>query len=119
MDPLVNEHQDFTTFNEIENRYNQTSCSICLEDFTSESYTTVTKCHHIFHSLCLNAWENSNSPKSNRCPLCSEVITRPNWLYVKLTQCSGVDICGAMTFGFMLVPVICRDLNYVFTQIIL
>ena len=47
------------------NKYNQTSCYICLEKLCSEK-CIVLKCNHIFHSSCILKWYEANK----KCPLC-------------------------------------------------
>jgi hypothetical protein len=43
---------------------NQIECSICLEDFNSES--TILPCLHKFHTICINRWKYQHT----RCPCC-------------------------------------------------
>ncbi|CAD8141410.1 unnamed protein product [Paramecium octaurelia] len=44
----------------------ETTCSICLEPFTSSSLVRMTYCEHVFHSRCLERWMKNNKI----CPLC-------------------------------------------------
>lgn len=50
-------------------RFDQTSCSICQEDY-KESVRTL-NCGHVFHDICIDQVIWSNTLK---CPLCQEVI---------------------------------------------
>lgn len=48
-----------------------TSCSICLEDFDTETEVRPLPCAHVFHVKCINSWLRLNV----RCPQCrSEVF---------------------------------------------
>eukprot|EP00928_Gymnodinium_smaydae_P050218 TRINITY_DN33801_c0_g1_i1.p1 TRINITY_DN33801_c0_g1~~TRINITY_DN33801_c0_g1_i1.p1 ORF type:complete len:287 (-),score=28.54 TRINITY_DN33801_c0_g1_i1:435-1295(-) len=46
----------------------QSSCCICLSDLRLHDVATELRCHHIFHTECINAWLCSEEP-SRRCPL--------------------------------------------------
>ncbi|CAG9318437.1 unnamed protein product [Blepharisma stoltei] len=54
---------------EEDEKYSQTTCSICLEDFTADVLIRQLNCEHIFHKTCITEWflEHSRDP---RCPLC-------------------------------------------------
>jgi Ring finger domain len=48
-------------------------CSVCLEEFKTESNKTITlKCSHKFHKCCLNIWFIDNAS----CPLCRDTCVR-------------------------------------------
>jgi len=48
----------------------ETSCSICLSDFSDEDEVCVLRCKHIFHKDCIQKWVNIN----NICPNCKQTI---------------------------------------------
>lgn len=47
------------------------SCSICLEQYTTLSIQSVTKCGHVFHKFCLTPWIIRNKT----CPFCRAPTT--------------------------------------------
>lgn len=49
-------------------------CAICLEDFESKQFVTVTPCNHMFHEHCIVPWVKSNG----NCPVCRFVIAEQN-----------------------------------------
>jgi len=61
-------------YSEVTQSYDN-SCTICLEEFTSNSEVTVVKCKHIFHRNCFNIWmyKNFNEPK---CPNCKYALQK-------------------------------------------
>lgn len=58
-----------TKYNDDIGKYNM-NCTICLEDFKSDSIVGITQCHHVFHYQCLKTWlqQNLMDPK---CPNCN------------------------------------------------
>mmetsp|Transcript_3293 Transcript_3293/g.8541 ORF Transcript_3293/g.8541 Transcript_3293/m.8541 type:complete len:388 (+) Transcript_3293:98-1261(+) len=50
------------------NRYNVTTCSICLESFenTKKRETTLLSCGHTFHTSCVDGWREARGT----CPVC-------------------------------------------------
>jgi hypothetical protein len=60
----------------LENNYRSSDlirqCSICLEEFCTESELVYTKCSHIFHQKCIGRWIQKciNRSSSYSCPLC-------------------------------------------------
>lgn len=44
----------------------QTSCTICLEDFEATEEVSRLNCSHVYHDLCLGGWLKNN----RTCPLC-------------------------------------------------
>ncbi|CAD8060047.1 unnamed protein product [Paramecium sonneborni] len=48
----------------------ETTCSICLETFKSNSLVRMTYCEHIFHLRCLEQWMKKNKV----CPLCRSAL---------------------------------------------
>lgn len=49
------------------NVYNETVCSICLENFENDDNVRLLKCHHIYHDECIKEWFE----RSSKCPLCN------------------------------------------------
>ena len=51
------------------------SCSICLDDYQCGDEVIKIKCGHIFHTECLEKWNQTNNlnPTVN-CPLCNDLI---------------------------------------------
>mmetsp|Transcript_21924 Transcript_21924/g.40907 ORF Transcript_21924/g.40907 Transcript_21924/m.40907 type:complete len:194 (-) Transcript_21924:545-1126(-) len=43
-------------------------CPICLHTFETGDEVSIAKCHHAYHSQCLNMW----LPKSATCPYCRQ-----------------------------------------------
>ncbi len=78
MSAPMNNYQTIATIQHVENRFHQSSCVICHDDFTTDLEVTRAKCSHIFHKQCLEQWQNSDFPKCNQCPLCCEVILLNN-----------------------------------------
>ena len=64
------------TKSRILNKYNDTSCSICLDRFKKgDKIIRINSCKHIFHKYCLKEWLNVS--RSNRnCPNCRKRIER-------------------------------------------
>ncbi len=50
------------------NLYNDTVCSICLENFENNDRLRVLNCHHYFHDECIKTWFE----RSSKCPLCNK-----------------------------------------------
>jgi len=50
-------------------KYCTESCSICLEQFNTESSIINTDCNHLFHSHCLKKWLTT-ACYSQSCPIC-------------------------------------------------
>lgn len=50
----------------------QTECTICLEEFTTDDMVTPLSCdeRHYFHTACITEWVT----RKNDCPLCREPI---------------------------------------------
>jgi GTP-binding protein EngB required for normal cell division len=57
-------HQNFAHY------YGQ--CSICFDDMWHSS-TVFTKCGHIYHETCINAWLDS---RANNCPMCRSPLKK-------------------------------------------
>ncbi|KAI5785886.1 hypothetical protein EDC01DRAFT_193079 [Geopyxis carbonaria] len=64
--------------------YDQPSCSICLDDFTSH-VTTVRElsCHHIFHPACIDSFLEA---QSSLCPLCKKSVLPKGYVPPSLTN---------------------------------
>jgi hypothetical protein len=56
-------HSEIVQF---ETKYENKSCSICLEDITNTNTIRKTECDHIFHDACITDWFNIQ----NSCPDC-------------------------------------------------
>jgi len=55
----------------------ETSCAVCLSDFTQRDMLRRLPCRHSFHRACVDKWLTQNKV----CPLCVqdvEVLSRPN-----------------------------------------
>ncbi|MFT6765747.1 MAG: hypothetical protein ACJAZS_000635 [Alteromonas naphthalenivorans] len=67
-------------------KYQQTACSICLEEFTEEELSPSYElpCKHVFHPPCAASWFSSRGFK--QCPTCKqpkntfEKNTPPDWM---------------------------------------
>jgi len=59
-------------FSKLEQPFPMTACSICLEEFRSETSCHQLYCFHIFHEACIEAW----LAKHDSCPDCRKPITR-------------------------------------------
>lgn len=46
-------------------------CPICIKNFTNSSKVIVLNCKHVFHKTCLSKWLLK---KSNKCPMCKQVV---------------------------------------------
>jgi hypothetical protein len=52
--------------------YNQTNCTICLENYEHDSEVRVLRCNHVFHRDCIDSW----LPVNPSCPLCRKNIIK-------------------------------------------
>ncbi|GFP89979.1 ring finger protein 215 [Phtheirospermum japonicum] len=46
-------------------------CAVCLDDFESKQFVTITPCNHMFHEDCIVPWVKSQG----KCPVCRFVIS--------------------------------------------
>ena len=99
------------------------TCSICLDDITNDQY--VTKCNHVYHGMCINAW----IAKSTECPMCRELmpmtftqrVQTPGFVFFSVNdiinaiiehECSPDELCTAITRNIINVRdfiVMCRS----------
>ncbi|PHJ16365.1 zinc c3hc4 type (ring finger) domain-containing protein [Cystoisospora suis] len=64
----------------------QTSCSICLEDYhVGDDVRLLQPCGHLFHKSCIDIWLLRNAV----CPNCKGSIFCPSSSSSSSTQCSG------------------------------
>lgn len=80
------EIQEETDSEDLEERmYNQTSCPICLEDFTDKEEIRELPCLHIYHPECIDPFLKT---RSSLCPMCKVSVLPPGYLpeTVKLTN---------------------------------
>ena len=62
----------------------QTTCAICVEDFTVNDLVRETQCTHVFHSDCLMMWAKQKLWANVRfigvpaCPCCNSILTEVN-----------------------------------------
>jgi hypothetical protein len=49
---------------------NETICTICICEFTSEDKVSILKCNHIYHNKCIIEW----GMYRQECPMCREKI---------------------------------------------
>ncbi|CAI2364822.1 unnamed protein product [Moneuplotes crassus] len=61
-------------------KFEQTQCVICIEDFKvedNEKVRIMPECNHVFHSECIEQWFNNRSNDELLCPLCNiKVLTK-------------------------------------------
>ena len=62
--------QDMKLTKEILEKIENKQCLICLENYIVEENLCYLPCFHLFHSDCIKAWIK----KSNKCPLCKNII---------------------------------------------
>ncbi|KAL3636808.1 hypothetical protein CASFOL_019107 [Castilleja foliolosa] len=46
-------------------------CAVCLDDFESKQFVTITPCNHMFHEDCIVPWVKSQG----KCPVCRFVMS--------------------------------------------
>ncbi len=66
---IVDDMSDLKLFSDIlkiEGLFNDTSCSICFEDFENYDNVRILPCKHYYHINCINQWLSKNS----NCPIC-------------------------------------------------
>ena len=57
------------------NKFNQTDCSICLEDFKEGENLAEFTCNHLFHINCFENWVRlANIQLNIKCPVCNRVL---------------------------------------------
>ena len=68
---LSTEHSDSSSTNLLKynyvEKYNDDSCSICLEVFINKEQLVILKCNHLYHEECIKKWNQIK----NICPLCN------------------------------------------------
>jgi Ring finger domain len=58
-------------FRDIDNRFNEADCCICMDSYSDEDEVLqIIRCHHFSHHSCLMHWLNRN----NSCPICKEMV---------------------------------------------
>ena len=62
--------QDFRLRADILPKLENKQCLICLDDYQVEEKLCYLPCFHLFHSDCIKSWVK----KSNKCPLCKNII---------------------------------------------
>ncbi len=70
---IVDDMSDFKIFSDIlqiEGLYNDTSCSICFDNFENDEQVKILPCKHYFHISCINKWLDKNTS----CPMCRQDI---------------------------------------------
>jgi hypothetical protein len=61
-------------YEKVENVYNN-NCTICIDEFNTESFVYILTCRHIFHFECLKTWLSKNAEKMKiNCPVCGHQI---------------------------------------------
>jgi len=65
--PLLEESASFLPPSSLHENFDNTACSICLEEYCDGHRLRVLPCHHAFHSHCIGPWLTRRSPT---CPLC-------------------------------------------------
>jgi len=73
----------------------QSTCSICLEDFKAEDTCRQLYCEHIFHDKCIEAWLARHS----NCPNCKKDITKEaiEGFYAAKTELAPVAQTSALS----------------------
>jgi len=57
------------------NEYEQTECSICLEQFRTDENLAKLVCKHIFHLKCFTEWIQAvNVIEHLKCPICNRIL---------------------------------------------
>jgi hypothetical protein len=66
---IIDDISDIQIFSNILklNVYNETVCSICLENFENDDNVRLLRCHHVYHNECIKEWFE----RSSKCPLCN------------------------------------------------
>jgi len=59
-------------FQEIKKSFDQTSCSICLDEYNQQAVCRQLYCEHVFHTGCIEEW----LAKHKECPNCKCEITQ-------------------------------------------
>jgi len=59
-------------FQEIKKSFDQTSCSICLDEYNGQAVCRQLYCEHVFHDACIEEW----LAKHTECPNCKCEITK-------------------------------------------
>ncbi len=58
-------------FRDIDNRFNELDCCICMDTYSQDDEVLqIVRCHHFSHHSCLMHWLN----RSNSCPICKHSI---------------------------------------------
>lgn len=124
---------DNKPFQETEVKFEQTSCGICLSNFSNEDLISrIQECSHVFHKDCLES--NTNTAKTNSrestCPTCRQVYRispesekylklkeRLDELYDKLeelikhSEINGSDETNDFVQGFLQIPYFTNNLH--------
>ncbi|MEX1012075.1 MAG: RING finger domain-containing protein [Waddliaceae bacterium] len=101
---LSNSH-GIANFHEVENKYDQKHCAICIENFTHDSRVINIKCNHIFHSQCFENWLNSSSPNRNTCPICFQAVVILNRVDRTSSKClETVKVFAALILSAFFLP---------------
>jgi len=58
-------------YSSTKNKYNQSDCCICLNQFTPKSRIRVLECEHIFHGECIVQHIHARNEYELRCPMCN------------------------------------------------
>jgi len=64
-----------SVYDTINNKYEQTNCSICLGEFEKNCSIRKLVCSHIFHKNCIEAWIRTKIALIPRCPMCNVELT--------------------------------------------
>ena len=54
------------------------TCTICIEDFTENTFINELNCKHIFHIDCIKDWIQVKSQDEVKCPNCNKKIYSNN-----------------------------------------
>lgn len=58
-------------------KYDQTKCTICLDDFVKNDKLGELKCLHIYHEICIHEWFRK-CEKTKKCPICFTIVNYKN-----------------------------------------
>lgn len=56
--------------------FDQTTCTICLENFVVNESLTILRCNHVFHEVCITRWSESRIQIA--VPEQRDIAIRPN-----------------------------------------
>ena len=64
----ISDIQLFSNVFKMSDLYQQTTCSICCEDFMNNDEVRILPCNHYYHNNCIQEWLTKNPS----CPMCRQ-----------------------------------------------